>query len=255
MRAGLADARHLVDVKRVPGLASVWEAGGGVLRLGAAATHDRVARSPQVRALLPALEEAGREVGNVRVRCTGTIGGNLCFAEPNSDPAAVLVAHGASLTLESVRGGRRITLDEFLLGPLETAREPDEILTHVDVPLLPRHGAAYVRFMTTEERPIATAAAVLRADGDALADVRIVVGATGPRPARLPESEAAASELAPDVPDEQVRELGRLAGREADVASDRNGPEDYKRHVVGLLVARAVEVARARARAAAPGAP
>jgi aerobic carbon-monoxide dehydrogenase medium subunit len=249
MRAGFARPRHLVDVKRVAELEGIRRAGDELV-IGAAIPHAGVERDPQVRDLLPALAEAEHEVGNVRVRATGTLVGNLCFADPHGDPAAILLAHGARVVVRSVRGARALTLDDFLLGALETARVHDEIVTAVHVPLLPEHGAAYARIALTE-RPIVTTAAVVRAGRHALEDARIVVGATGPRPVRLADAEAAANALALDVPDAELSAVGRLASREAPARPDQHGPEDYKRHLVNVLVTRALRRARQRALARA----
>src|SRR5690242_11679200 len=85
LRSGLADVRHLVDLKPIPGLAEIRRH-GDALRIGAVATHAGVAASPEVAAVSPALVAAAAHLGNPRVRSTGTLGGNLCFAEPHGDP-------------------------------------------------------------------------------------------------------------------------------------------------------------------------
>ncbi|MFI5266762.1 MAG: FAD binding domain-containing protein, partial [Chloroflexota bacterium] len=80
---------HLVDLKTIPGLDGIAEASEG-LRIGALATHHCIERSPLVRERFPALAELEAHVANPRVRASGTLGGNLCFAEPHSDPATLL---------------------------------------------------------------------------------------------------------------------------------------------------------------------
>jgi aerobic carbon-monoxide dehydrogenase medium subunit len=241
LRSRLADARHLVDVKQLPGLDGIGR-GGDLLRIGATATHARVGASPEVAASAPALARAASLLGNVRVRSTGTLGGNLCFAEPHGDPGTVLLAHGASLGLHGPAGPRSLPLEEFTLGVLDTAREPGEILTHVDVPHRSWTGSAYLRFATLE-RPTAGVCVLLDADEGRVREARIAVGSVEPRPRRLPGAEAAAAGLPLDAGDELLDEVGAAAAGEVEPSSDLYGPADYKRALVGTLVARALREA------------
>src|SRR5207302_11225110 len=87
--AGLRYER-LVDLKTISGLDGIEDTSDG-LRIGALATHHAIETSPLVRERLPVLAELESHVANPRVRCTGTLGGNLCFAEPHSDPATLLL--------------------------------------------------------------------------------------------------------------------------------------------------------------------
>src|SRR5581483_9225010 len=109
--------------------------GGDELRIGATTSHREIERSPLVASGWPSLAAMERAVGNLRVRNVGTIGGNLCFADPHSDPATYLIAAGGAVSAR--RGGgpaRRIPLEQFVRGPYETALEPGELLTAVHVP-------------------------------------------------------------------------------------------------------------------------
>ena len=247
LRSGLAEIPHLVDVKRLAGLTSVWRAGDAI-RIGGAVPHAKIAE--QVDA--PALVEAERRLGNVRVRATGTLGGNLCFAEPHGDPGTALLAHDARVTLESVRGARTLSLDEFLVAALETARDPDEILTHVEIPARRFDGAAYVRH-TYAERPTAGVAVLLDAVDDRLRDVRIAVGCIGPRPVRVEAAEQAAAGIPLDAGDDLLAAVGDAAAAGLEPISDAYGPADYKRRLTATLVARALR--QACVRAGTPGAP
>src|SRR5207253_1674915 len=136
MRNGLLDPDYLVNIKLVPSLHGIrWD--GQVLRMGAAVTHRELERDPLVRDHAPTLGEAERHVGNIRVRTQGTLGGNLCFADPHADPGTALLVHDASVTVEGARGPRQLPLDEFFVGTYETALDPSELLTEVQVPPLP----------------------------------------------------------------------------------------------------------------------
>lgn len=253
MRAGLATPRHLVDVKRLPGLTSMWR-GDATLHIGGAVTHARVATAPELAEIAPALVEAARRLGNVRVRTTGTLGGNLCFGEPHGDPGTVLLAHGARVGLQSLRGARTLPLDEFMVGMLETARKADEILTHVELPLRPFAGSAYVRFASAE-RPTAGVAVLVDAENGRVTDVRIAVGCIAPRPLRLPAAEHAAAGLPLDAHEHELDAVGGAAASALEPISDAYGPADYKRRLVTTLVARALRDAMRDARARRPGSP
>src|SRR5690606_3276864 len=105
--------------------------GEGMVHIGSLATHRQLELSDVVREQLPTFAEAERHVANVRVRNVGTLGGNLCFGEPHSDPGAVLLLHDAMVEVASVDGTRTLPLSEFIVGPFEVALEPGEILTEI----------------------------------------------------------------------------------------------------------------------------
>jgi carbon-monoxide dehydrogenase medium subunit len=181
----------------------------------------------------------------------GTIGGNLCFADPHSDPATYLLAAGA--TLEARRGadGRReIPLESFTTGPFENALGEGELLAGVLVPELAAGAALVHRKFVLTERPAITVAAHLRLDGERLADVRLAVGSAGTRASRAKQAEerlegSGAAEL-----EEALAEVGELAADAAEPVEDANGSVDYKRHLVGVISGRVLRDALAEARGA-----
>jgi carbon-monoxide dehydrogenase medium subunit len=155
MKLGLASYEHLVDLKRVTGLPS-----SGV-RIGAAATHREIETSPVLRARYPELCAMISQVANVRVRSVGTLGGNLCFADPHSDPASFLLAAGATMICQHGEATRRVPAAAFLTGLYETALAPGELLTAVELPPRPpRTALSHLRFKLTE-RPAVTVTAML----------------------------------------------------------------------------------------------
>ncbi len=244
MRDGLAHYRHLVNLKTVPALDRITGE-GDMVRVGALATHRAIERSPVVGARAPVLAQVAAGVANLRVRNVGTLGGNLCFAEPHSDPAVLLIAQNASIVLARDGGERRVNAEAFFEGILRTVRRPDEILVWVDVPALPPHsGAAYARF-ALHERPTAGVAVAVTLNGGAVTSARIAVGSVGPMPARVPEAEAALVGRDPDA--RALREAAALAGQAVEVLDDLYGSEDYKRHIVTVLAAKALDQAVARA--------
>ena len=246
LKEGLAHYRHLVDVKTSPGLAEISvDADQRSLRIGALVTHRQLICSPLVQEQAPLLREMEAQVANARVRAVGTIGGNLCFAEPHSDPATLLLAWEAELELASLKGRRTVPATAFFTGLLATDRRPEEILTGIRLPLLaPRTEGAYAKF-GQHERPSASIAVLLRFDEGLIAEARIAVGSVGPMPMRAAAAEAL---LAGAPPSEAAfAAAATRAASAADVMDDLYGTPDYKRHLVRVLTGRALAVAAARA--------
>ena len=216
MKAGLLRPDMLVDVKRIDRLTRV-EIAGDQMSIGAAVTHREALSDPAVRRLLPVLAEVLGRVGNPRVRAVGTLGGNLCFAEPKSDVATILIAMGGSVRLVSPKGERIVAVEEFVVGPYTTTRADDEILSEILVPL-DRSRAVYEKFQTME-RPTVGVAGSIAHDGS----VRVVIGAVG----GSPHLHVANSLDSVDA--------DALAG-DVEVIPDMTGSERYKRHVTRLYV-------------------
>jgi carbon-monoxide dehydrogenase medium subunit len=174
LRLGLVHYSHLVDVKKIPALGELtWD--GKTMHIGAAVTHRRLERSADVAEHLPLLHQATALVANVRVRNVGTLGGNLCFGDPHSDPAPALLVYNTRVTIGHHGGARSIGLDKFFVGLYETALAPDELLVEVEVePMPPGIGSAYLRCARVERPSLAVAVAAAQRDGR-LAHVRLAV--------------------------------------------------------------------------------
>src|SRR5581483_4311268 len=176
LKLGFAAYGHLVDLKGIEELGGI-RAENGALVIGATATHREIERSPLVLERLPALARMEREVANLRVRNVGTLGGNLCFSDPHSDPATFLLALDAEVEVD----GARRPLAEFLVGPYEVALEQGQLLHAVRIPL-PTAGTRIVhKKLSFHERPAATVACAVRAEGGTIVEARVAVGSVGPR--------------------------------------------------------------------------
>jgi carbon-monoxide dehydrogenase medium subunit len=241
MKEGLVQYDYLVNVKTVAGLRGVKLDAGGTLRIGGATPHRAVEHDAAVHARFPVIARMEGDVANVRVREVGTLGGNLCFAEPHTDPGTLLQVFDARVRLERAGGAREIALTDLFVGPFETCRDDDELLTEIVVPPPPPHsGVAYRKFGYLE-RPTVGVGVALTLDDGHVRDVRIAVGCVGPVPRRMPETEARLRGLAVADRDAALAEAGRLAGRAADAVSDLHGAADYKEHLVGVLLRRTFE--------------
>jgi aerobic carbon-monoxide dehydrogenase medium subunit len=237
LKLGFAAYGHLVDVKGIEELGGV-RAENGALVIGATATHREIERSAVVLERLPALAAMERDVANIRVRNVGTLGGNLCFSDPHSDPATFLLA----LEAEVDHDGGRMPLSEFLVGPYETALRHGQLLRSIRIPLpSPGTGIAH-RKLSFHERPAATVTAVVQVENGAFARAHIAVGSVGARAVRATAAEdALAGKPAEDS--ETLAEAASLAAGASDAVEDANGSVEYKQQLVRVLVERCVTAA------------
>ncbi len=208
-------------------------------------------RSPAVRwcsSTRPYFAALEGIIANTRVRAAGTIGGNLCFAEPHSDPATLLATVEASVTLESADGSREVPVEEFFHGLLETDRHPDEIMTQVTLlKLWDTTGVSYQRFKT-HERPVATVAAAVSVSNGVIDDSRVFVGSVGPKPQRMASVEDAIRGQEPGLV--LFQQAGLLAANDTEIDEEGFESADYKRHLVAVYLQKALQdasdIAKAR---------
>lgn len=243
MKEGLVQYERLVNIKKIAGLDRLRSENGAVV-IGSLATHRKVMEAGVLREKLPALVAMERNVANIRVREVGTLGGNLCFAEPHADPGTLLLVLGAKLTAEKASSKREIPMEDFFVGPYETCLEQDELLTEIKIPLpSPRSGVAYLKFGYLERPSVGVAILVALGGGESIAEARVAVGCAGPVPRRIPEAEAVLKGKSLSEASNLVAKAGEIAGRAADAISDLHGSQEYKEHVVGVLLKRAFQTA------------
>ena len=237
MKHDLLRYEHLVDVKTIPDLNKI-EAKNGALFIGSTATHRAIERSDLVQQSLPVLAEMETKVANVRVRASGTLGGNLCFAEPHSDPATLLTALGAKAHVQGKSASRTLGIDKLITGAYETSLADDELLGGVEIPMPGKsQRAAYVKFQL-KERPTLGLALVLDVDGDTIKQARAVVGSVS----AVPTQSGMANQLlagAKTQVEKQLQDAGEALAQAADPVDDLEGAADYKRHLIGVFLRRA----------------
>jgi carbon-monoxide dehydrogenase medium subunit len=239
LKLGFASFGHLVDLKHIEELEGV-RTEDGELVIGAAVTHRELERSDLVQKRLPALTSMERRVANLRVREVGTLGGNLCFSDPHSDPATFLIALDAEV--ESRRGGeaaRRTPISDFVVGPYQTSLGAGEVLTAVRIPELALGAAVVHAKFAFHERPTATVASLARIVEGEVAEVRVAVGSVGARPVRAPAAEEVLTGAsAEDISRELLAEAGERAAAAAAPVDDATGSAEYKAQLVRVLVER-----------------
>ena len=234
MKLGFAAYGHLVDIKGIEELGGV-RAENGTLVIGATATHREIERSPLVLERLPALAKMERGVANIRVQNVGTLGGNLCFSDPHSDPATFLLALDARVEYDRTLR----PLSEFLVGPYETTLAHGQLLHCVRIPP-PREGTCIAhRKLSFHERPAATVACAVRVEGGSIAEARVAVGSVGPR--AVLAAAAADGLVGAAVEDTgRLRAAAALAAEASGAVEDANGSVEYKEQLVRVLVERCV---------------
>lgn len=238
MKHDLLRYEHLVDVKPLPGLNTI-ETRNNSLHIGATVTHRAIEKSDAVREIVPVLADMAHHVANVRVRATGTLGGNLCFAEPHSDPATLLLALEAHVHVQGRGEERILKMDELITGAYETALAPDELLLAIDIPLASKtKRAAYLKFQI-KERPTLGLALVLDLDnGGSISKARAVVGSVSAKPCRSDQADALL--VGPrDKVEKQLMDAAQILADAADPVDDLEGSAEYRRHLIGVYLRRA----------------
>jgi aerobic carbon-monoxide dehydrogenase medium subunit len=242
MKEGLVQYDRLVNVKGVSGLNEVNQ-DNGIIHIGALCTHHELENSPILKQMLPALVKLEENVANVRVRQVGTLGGNVCFAEPHADPGTLLIALGARLIAEKIEGKREISAESFFVDAYETALEADEVLTEIIVPVpAQRSGVCYLKFGYLERPSVGVAIALnLNSGKTEIEDIKIAVGCAGPAPKRVPEAEALIKGKSIDEATRNIAQAGEISGRASQAISDLHGAHDYKEHIVQVLLKRSFQ--------------
>jgi aerobic carbon-monoxide dehydrogenase medium subunit len=248
MKLRLARPGHLVDLRKLPGLAGISES-KDVLQIGGMTTHRQIETSEIVRSRLPVMSEAAAQIGDMQVRNLGTIGGSLSHADPSADWPAVTAALDAQVQIAGKRGERSVKIEDFIQGPLTTALEPGEILVQVRVPIpAPSTGAAYEKFPHPASRfALAGVAAAVTLDaGGKVQAARVVVTGLAPKIARAAALEKALQGKAPEP-----GVLQAAAARAADgieLRADSMGSAAYKGQLAAVIAGRVLQRAVARAR-------
>jgi CO/xanthine dehydrogenase FAD-binding subunit len=228
----------LISLRNIPAIAGATADRGA--SIGAATTIADIAGSAELGRRFPVLVQAARRVGGPAIRNAGTIGGNLCNASPCADTALPLLVLEAGLEIESARGRREIPLAELFRGPRATSLAPDEIVTRVTVNA-PAPGAKAVflkKGRVMMDLSVASVAVLLELDGDTCSTARVAAGSVAPTPIRLHEAEAILSGRR--LTDDVVAKACEAAMRGVSPITDVRSTAEYRRHIVGVFLKRAV---------------
>jgi carbon-monoxide dehydrogenase medium subunit len=254
-RHGQIDLDLVIDVKCIPELTQVWFDTVRGLTLGAAVSCARLCEHPDVQALYPGLIDAASIIGGPAIRERATLGGNLCNAAPSGDTIPAMIVLGARCRIAGPRGTRTVPVEAFCTAPGQSVLTPDEILVsiHLSAPQ-PHSGAHYLRFIPRGEMDIAVAGAgawlALNKDNTQITDARIALAAVAPTP--LLAADAGTSLVGRAPTEEAFAQAARLAQDSVRPIDDLRGTAAQRRHLVGVLVRRALDGAARRAQGGTP---
>jgi len=243
LRAGRLHPALVVDVKRIPELRPAIREEDGRLSIGADTVMTDIAADRTVRQHLPALAEAAAAVGAVQIRNRATIGGNICNASPAADTAPPLLAYAAEVIVVGPAGRRRIPIDEFFLGPGETALARGELVTVIEIPVPSGHaGSAFGRL--TRRRGADLASVSVSASIDGSGRTRLGFGAVGPRPLLATDDSGLLADPATE-PATRASLLATLA-MAANPRSDVRASREYRTSMLLVLAQRVLGTAITR---------
>jgi aerobic carbon-monoxide dehydrogenase medium subunit len=230
---------YLVDLQTIPGLAEIKSESDGV-HIGTLVTHRMIEQSSVIHKACPVVAETFRHIGNVRVRQTASIGGNLAHADYRLDPPPALLVLGAEISTYGPNGSRTIPLKNFFRGMYETALEPQELLVDVKIPIMPPNSrAVYLRYTTlsANDWPCLGVAAFLAKENGRCKELRVALGGVAATPVLIDGLDFANGQT---LDSSVVDGLLERVDQQISPFADLRGSEWYKRRMARLFVKKAV---------------
>jgi carbon-monoxide dehydrogenase medium subunit len=231
---------YLIDLQTIPGLREIKREPDGV-RIGAMVTHRMVETSPLIREKAPVVAEAFSRIGNVRVRQTASVGGNLAHADYRLDPPPPLLVLNSEITAFGPEGPRKIPLKNFFRGIYETTLDPGEILVDVKIPTMPVNSkAVYLRFSTlsANDWPCLGVAGLLVKENGRCKELRLALGGLAATPLFIGGLEFAQDQV---VDQALIEKVQQAVDEQVSPISDLRGSEWYKRRMARLFVKKAID--------------
>jgi carbon-monoxide dehydrogenase medium subunit len=247
MKLRLATPGHLVDLHGVADLKGIRRDGNKIV-IGAMTTQHELLASDEIKAALPILQEAAALIADPQVRYRGTLGGNVANGDPGNDMPALMLTLGAAYRLEGPNGAREVMASDFYQGAYFTALEPGEILTSVTIPVpAAGHGYAYEKLKRkVGDYATAAAAVVLTIASGKVASCAI--GLTNLHETPLLATDAAKAVIGTSLDEASLKKAASAAQAIMSPAADARGPVEYRKHVGGIMVTRALQRAASRAK-------
>jgi carbon-monoxide dehydrogenase medium subunit len=250
MKQNFVEPSYIIDIKGISDLEYIRYSENDGLRIGGLATHRSVEKSDVIKEKFPMLAEMENTLASVAVRNWGTVGGNLCSADPASDLAPTLMSLGAEVTLTAKDAERVVKLEEFFVDLFETVLKPDEILTEIHIPSMVRSGGRHMKFaLRATDLAVVNAATQLifdESNPDVCKDIRIVLGSVNPIPFRSKGAEELLR--GQKINDALIEKAAWITAEDIDPTTDLNGTEEFKRKIARVLAQRTIHAAADRAR-------
>jgi carbon-monoxide dehydrogenase medium subunit len=246
MKLRLATPEHLVDLHDIAGLKGIRRDGNKIV-IGAMTTQHELLASDEIAKSIPILQEAAALIADPQVRYRGTLGGNVANGDPGNDMPALMMVLGANYRLEGKSGGRDVAASEFYQGAYFTALEPGELLTSVSISAPPAgHGYSYEKLKRkVGDYATAAAAVVLTMANGKVATCSI--GLTNLAETPLLAEDAAKAVIGTSLDPATLKKAAAAAEAIMAPAADARGPVEYRKHVGGIMVTRALQRAAGRA--------
>jgi carbon-monoxide dehydrogenase medium subunit len=230
---------YLVDLQSIAGLSEISRESDGV-RIGALATHRSLELSPLIRQAFPLVTEAFSKIGNVRVRQTASVGGNLAHADYRLDPPPPLMVLGTYVNATGPNGSRTIPIKDFFRGLYETALEPGELIVDIKIPFMPPESKAnYLRYssLSANDWPCLGVAALAIRQNGRCQELRLALGGVAATPLLIDGLDLVKDQ---SLDDSVIEELLGVVDEQISPSSDMRGSEWYKRKMVRVFVKKAI---------------
>jgi CO/xanthine dehydrogenase FAD-binding subunit len=252
MKHRLISPEYLIDIKSLSDLDYIRLDKKEGLKIGALTTHRSVEKSPVIRKNFSVLSEMEENVASVETRNWGTIVGDLCHGDPAADPAPVLIALSAKLKINSLGEERTVNAEDFALDFFETAVQPGEMVTEIQVPLLPPHtGVSFTKYsQMLGDYALASTGVLITLDEkkEKCINARIGLGGVASTPLRAKKAEEMLK--GKKISDDLLAKAGQAASEETSPTSGIEASAEYKKELAGVLVKRMGKEALERARKA-----
>jgi len=248
MKLRFASPEHLIDINNIPGLSYIKE-DNGHLKIGALTREAELEHSELINTKYPIFVDASKLIADPQVRNMGTIGGNIAHGDAANDHPAVMIAMRAEVEITGAEGKRIVSIDDFFMGFYMTAIQEDEILTAIHVPAhTPGTGNAYHKLeRKVGDYATAGVAVNLRLDADGNCE-EIGIGLTNVNSVPMRASRSEEALKGQPLTEANIAKAARYASQDCRPNSDLRGSEEYKRHMVAVLVTRMIHKAAGRAK-------
>ena len=238
---------ELVNLKTIVGLDRIDLSPEGELSIGALCRHRDIENSPVVQERFQILAQAASSIASLPIRNMGTIGGNVCHAEPSADFPPALIALGATLKITGSKQSRSIPIADFFKDYFENVLEPDEILTEIRIPPLPSSsGGSYLKLnKTTNSAAIVGVGAVISLDEKGkCVYAGLGVGGAASTPLAIKDI---AMMVGKTITSSMIEVVASAAVKQCEPISDVHATAAYRREMVGVLTRRAMTQALEKA--------
>jgi CO/xanthine dehydrogenase FAD-binding subunit len=251
VREGRRDIDLLVDIKHIPEVNELTCDPAKGLVIGSAVPCCLIYENKAIAKAYPGLMDSVTLIGGIQIQSRASLGGNLCNASPAADSIPILIALEGVCDIAGPKGTRSVPVEQFCISPGKTVLQRGEFLVRFRFPPPKKNaGAAYLRFIPRNEMDIAVVGAGVALQLDAgktkCTSARIALAAVAPTP--LLVSDAGAALVGTSLDDASIAKAASLAQAAAKPISDMRGDADYRKHLVGVLVKRAIAIAIDRAK-------